>query len=105
VKIKLYHDVCGREILIQQVLDSQGHCPWDGKAFNKDYTAVLAEALEMAEIAGGVLENALEKIAGMNPALTIDENTILQPLKTQFDRLNAHSRSSAGFNQARQGRR
>jgi hypothetical protein len=103
VKIKLFHDVCGREILVQQVLDSQGHCPWDGKAFNKDYTAVLAEALEIAESAGGVLENTLEKIAGMDPAFTIDEDTILRPLKTQIDRLNA--RSSAGFNQARQGRR
>jgi len=105
VKIKLYHDVCGREILVQQVLNSQGHCPWDGKAFNKDYTAVLAKALEMAEGVGAVLENTLEKIAGMDPAFTIGEDTILQPLKRQIDRLNAHARSSAGFNQARQERR
>src|SRR5688572_9891156 len=63
VKIKLVHDECGREVLVGQILDSQGHCPWDGKPFNKDYTAVLTEALEAAENAGGLLENALETIA------------------------------------------
>src|SRR6266567_3451488 len=75
VKIKVVHDECGREILVQQILQSGGHCPWDGKPFSKDYTAVLAEALEKAESAGGVLENALEKVVGMDPAFTIDRDS------------------------------
>jgi hypothetical protein len=88
LKIKLIHDLCGREVLVQQVLESMGHCPWDGKAFNPDYTAILAEALEQAEAAGSVLENALEKIAGMTPAFTIDERTVLQGIKANLDELN-----------------
>jgi hypothetical protein len=55
VKLKVIHDLCGREVLVRQILESQGHCPWDGKAFNRDYTAILAEALEQAEGAGSVL--------------------------------------------------
>jgi hypothetical protein len=88
VKIKVVHDVCGRDILVSQILQSQGHCPWDGKAFNGDYTAVLAEALEAAEIAGGTLENALEKIADMTPTFVIDESTLIGPLRTQVDHIN-----------------
>ena len=53
MKIKVIHNFCGREVLVRQILETGGHCPWDGKPFNKDYTAVLAEALETAENAGG----------------------------------------------------
>jgi len=88
VKLKVVHDLCGREILVRQILDSQGHCPWDGKAFSGDYTAVLAEILEDAELAGGTLENALEKLAGMGPALTIEEATLIRPLQEQLASLN-----------------
>jgi hypothetical protein len=80
LKIKLIHNLCGREVLVQQVLDTQGHCPWDGKAFNRDYTAVLVEALEQAEEAGSILENALEKIAGMEPSFTIEESSVLRAI-------------------------
>jgi hypothetical protein len=89
VKIKVVHDECGREMLVRQILDSGGHCPWDGKPFNKDYTAILAEALETAENAGEVLENALEKIAAMEPKLKLDRNSVLGPLEDQIKRLNA----------------
>jgi hypothetical protein len=91
VKIKVIHDECGREVLIRQILDSGGHCPWDGKAFTRDYTAILAEALEAAENAGGVLENALEKIVDMNPAMTIDRDSIIGPLERHIERLNRES--------------
>jgi hypothetical protein len=87
VKLKLVHNLCGREVLVQQVLDTGGHCPWDGKPFNKDYTAVLAEALEAAENAGSLLDNALEKIAGMEPAFVIERETIIDPLVEQLERL------------------
>jgi hypothetical protein len=88
VKIKVVHDECGREILVQQILATGGHCPWDGKPFNKDYTAVLAEALERAESAGGVLDNALEKIAAMEPSFKIQRDSILAPLEAHLKRLN-----------------
>ena len=88
MKIKVVHDVCGRDVLVSQILASQGHCPWDGKAFNSDYTAILAEALESAEMAGSTLENALEKIADMTPSFVIDESTVIGPLKRQVDQIN-----------------
>jgi hypothetical protein len=92
VKLKVFHTVCGRQILVRQILDTGGHCPWDGIPFNKDYTAVLAEALEAAENAGGVLENALEKIAGMGPAMTIDRESILGGIEEQLEQLNGSRR-------------
>ena len=88
MKIKVVHSECGREVLVRQILETGGHCPWDGKPFSKDYTALLAEALETAENAGGVLENALEKIAGMDPAMTIDRDSILRGIEGQIDQLD-----------------
>jgi hypothetical protein len=88
VKLKVFHTECGREVLVRQILETGGHCPWDGKPFNKDYTAVLAEALETAENAGGLLENALEKIAGMGPAMTIDRRSMLGRIEEHIDQLN-----------------
>jgi hypothetical protein len=38
------------------------------------------EALEQAEIAGSALEAALEKLAGMEPAIVIHEETVLPPI-------------------------
>ena len=93
MKLKIVHDECGREMLVRQILDNGGHCPWDGKAFNKDYTAILAEALETAENAGEVLENALEKIAAMEPTFKLDRNSVLGPLEDQIKRLNTRSGS------------
>lgn len=87
--------MCGRDFLVQQILDSQGHCPWCGRPFQPDYTAVLAEALQQAEAAGGSLENALEKIAGMEPALVLDEESVLGQAKAHLEHLrrNEHPRS------------
>ena len=96
MKIKLYHTVCGREILVRQVLQTGGHCPWDGKPFNKDYTAVIAEALEAAESAGNVLENAFEKIEGMDPAFSIDPASVLGEIQRHIDELNQRQRAQGG---------
>jgi len=94
VKIKVIHDLCGREVLVRQILDSMGHCPWDGKAFNSDYTAVLAEALEQAEEAGSVLENALEKIAGMEPTFKIEEPSLLAVIQDHVASVNRRPAST-----------
>ncbi len=93
MKIKLFHPECGREILVQQVLLTGGHCPWDGKPFNKDYTAVLAEALEAAESAGNVLENALEKISEMDPTFIIETDSVLEEIRMYIDSLNERRKS------------
>jgi hypothetical protein len=87
--------MCGRDFLVQQILESQGHCPWCGRPFQPDYTAVLAEALQQAEAAGGSLENALEKIAGIEPALVLDEESVLGQAKAHLEHLrrNEHPRS------------
>ena len=65
MKLKGTCQHCGREVLVQQILDAEGHCPWCGKPFQNEYTAVLVDGLKLAEEAGSTLENALEKIAGI----------------------------------------
>jgi len=95
VKIKLFHDVCGREMLVQQILQSDGHCPWDGLAFTAQYTAILTEALQTVEGAGTVLENALETIAGLEPRVQIVRESILPPLEAEIDEINATRRTPA----------
>ena len=104
MKIKVVHAECGREMLIQQILESGGHCPWDGRPFSNDYTANLAEALEAAENAGNVLENALEEIVGMHPNFAIDRNSVLGQIQDQIDRLN-RGQDQAALNQSRERER
>jgi hypothetical protein len=93
VKVKVVHRECGREVLVQQVLDNRGHCPWDGRPFSPHYTAVLVEALGAAEVAGNALENALERMAGMAPDLSIDRDSVLGPLEAAIDHLNRERRT------------
>jgi hypothetical protein len=89
VKIRGTCRNCGRDFLVQQVVDSNGHCPWCGKAFQSHYTAVLVEALQQVEAAGSGLEGALEIIAGMDPALVLDEDTVLANARAHLERLRA----------------
>jgi hypothetical protein len=94
LKIKLFHTECGREALVRQILDTGGHCPWDGKPYSKDYTAVLAEALEASEEAGNVLENALEKISEMYPAMSIDRASVLGQIEAHILSLNERQKAA-----------
>jgi DNA repair exonuclease SbcCD ATPase subunit len=87
VKIKGKCRNCGREVFVQQIRASHGHCPWCGKPFQSEYTAVLIEALEQAEAAGNTLENALEKVAGMRPALVLDEDSVLTGIERYLEEL------------------
>jgi DNA-directed RNA polymerase subunit RPC12/RpoP len=73
---------CGREFLPEQVVAAGGHCPWCGKAFNRDYTAMLVEQIQRADQAGDVLQDALEQIAAIEElAMEIDEESVLEPLR------------------------
>jgi hypothetical protein len=84
MKIKLTCLHCGREVLVQQVVESGGHCPWDGTALSPQYTAVLVEDLQRAEVAGSALESALDRIAGTEPNLVIDEDSVLARIRTSL---------------------
>ena len=78
---------CGREFLVQQILESEGHCPWCGKPFQPHYTGVLVEALEIVEGAGNTLENALEKVAGMHPSFVLDEDSVLSRIEGYLEEI------------------
>jgi hypothetical protein len=87
VKIKGTCKRDGREFLAEQVIDLGGECPWDGQPFNADYAAVLVESLREAERLGTELERALERVAALNPAFTLDENSVLGTLTAQLGKL------------------
>jgi len=87
VKIKGTCRRCGRDFLIEQVIQNGGQCPWDGKPFQPDYAAVLVDALREAENAGNTLENALEKLADLEPDLVLDKETVLAEIRGALERL------------------
>jgi hypothetical protein len=88
VKIKGICKRDGREFFAEQVIDLGGECPWDGQPFNADYAAVLVESLREAERLGSGLERALERVASLHPAFTLDEESVLGELQTQLGRLH-----------------
>jgi hypothetical protein len=87
VKIKGTCKRDDREFLVEQVVDLGGECPWDGQPFNADYAIVLVESLREAERRGSELERALERIASLNPAFVLDEESVLGEIRTQLGRL------------------
>jgi hypothetical protein len=88
VKIKGTCKRDGRDFLAEQVIDLGGECPWDGEPFNADYAAVLVESLRAAERAGTELERALERVAALHPAFTIDDDSVLGELRRHLDRFS-----------------
>jgi hypothetical protein len=87
VKIKGTCRRCGREFLIEQVMENGGRCPWDGGPFQADYAATLVEALREAHEAGNQLEESLYRIADLHPALLLDKESILSSLRATLERL------------------
>jgi hypothetical protein len=87
VKIKGTCRRCGRDFLVEQVIENGGVCPWDGKPFQPDYAIVLIEALRDAENSGNTLENALETIADLEPAFVLHADTILDEQRANLERL------------------
>ena len=78
----------GREFFAEQVIELGGECPWDGEPFNADYAATLVESLREAERLGSGLERALERVASLHPAFTLDEASVLGELQNQLGRLH-----------------
>jgi hypothetical protein len=87
--------MCGRDFLTQQVVDNGGHCWKDGKPYQPQYTALLPKLLEQAEAAGTALEAALEKLAGMDPALVLEEETVLGRIRAHLDELRTDAKARA----------
>jgi hypothetical protein len=88
VKIKGTCKRDGREFFVEQVVDLGGECPWDGQPFTADYAAVLVESLREAERLGSELERALERVASLHPAFTLDEESVLGALREQLGRFH-----------------
>lgn len=87
MKIKGTCRRCGREFLAEQVIQSGGRCPWDGRPLQPDYAVVLVDALRDAESAGNTLENALEKIGDLQPDLVLDAGSVLTTIRDHLERL------------------
>ncbi|MGH2710445.1 MAG: hypothetical protein ACRDH9_04465 [Actinomycetota bacterium] len=82
---------CGRELLVQQIVDSGGHCPWCGIAFNKDYTSIIVRALVQAEEAGTRFQAALESVAEIEDlGLTLDVESVVGPLREALRTMRRH---------------
>ena len=78
----------GRDFMAEQLIDRGGECPWDGQPFNADYAAVLVESLAAAERAGTELERALDRVASLHPAFTLDGESVLGEVRRQLDRFS-----------------
>lgn len=78
----------GRDFLAEQLIDRGGECPWDGQPFNADYAAVLVESLAAAERAGTELERALDRVASLHPAFTLDAESVVGEIRRQLDRFS-----------------
>lgn len=87
MKIRGTCNRCGRDFLVEQVIEVGGECPWDGEPFSPDYAAVLVDALRDAEEAGTELERALRSVADLGPAFTFEASSVVSELKEQIDRL------------------
>ncbi len=84
---------CGREVLVQQIVDAGGHCPWCGKAFHRDYTSMIVKALVQAEESGDRFQDALEQVADIEGVgLALDAESVVAPLR---DALRAMRRRRA----------
>ena len=77
----------GRQFFLDQVIENGGRCPWDGKPFQADYAVVLVDALRDAEAAGNTLENALEKVADIEPEFVLDVDSVIARFRGHLERL------------------
>ncbi len=87
MKIKGTCRRCGREFLVEQVIENGGRCPWDGKPFQADYAVVLVDSLRDAEAAGNTLENALEKVADIEPEFVLNIDSVIGRIREHLERL------------------
>lgn len=87
MKIKGRCRRCDREVLIEQILEGGGTCPWDGRPLQEDYAVVLVDSLRDAQDAGDALESALEKIADLESDLDLDVDSVLVDVRAALERI------------------
>ena len=87
MKIKGTDKRSGREFMAEQVIESGGASPWDGRPYSPDYAVVLVNALRDAVDAGSKLEQALEQIAALRPEFFLDRASVVAPLEEPLARL------------------
>ena len=90
MKIRGTCNSCGRDFLIEQVIDSGGRCPWDGTPFAPDYAVTLVEALREAEAAGSRLERALEALADLHPRFRLHPSSVVGDITANVERLSSN---------------
>lgn len=86
---------CGREFPIDEVLappDTAGRCPFCGKALDREYNALLVDALGLLQRVGEQMVTVLERAKAVGENLDIDADTILGPIR---DALGAREEASA----------
>lgn len=92
MKIKGTCQFCTREFFVEQAIERGGHCPWCGRSFQKDYAAVLVDALRTAEAAGQTLENALEKLVEVHPWFELDRDSVAMKIEEYLAALEGGAR-------------
>ena len=82
---------CGREVLVQQIVDAGGHCPWCSIAFNRDYTSMLVKGLVRAEESGNQFQDVLEQVGDIEGlGLALDTESIVAPLREALRSMRKH---------------
>ena len=82
---------CGREVLVQQIVDAGGHCPWCSVAFNRDYTSMLVKGLVRAEETGNQFQDVLEQVGDIEGlGLALDTESIVAPLREALRSMRKH---------------
>lgn len=82
---------CGRDVLVQQIVDSGGHCPWCAQAFHKDYTSMIVRALVQAEEAGDRFQDALQALAEIEGlGLSLDVESIVGSVREALRTMRKH---------------
>ena len=90
MKIRGTCDSCGRDFLVEQVIDSGGECPWDGTPFAPDYAVTLVDALRDAEAAGSRLQRALETVADLHPRFRLHPSSVVADITASLERLSTN---------------
>lgn len=80
---------CERELVLRQVIEQGGSCPWCGTPFSPDYAVTLVARLVDAVEAGERLEKAIEELADLRPGLQVDVESVLGKIKRDLARIDA----------------
>lgn len=86
---------CGRGFPIDEVLtapETAGMCPFCGMALDREYHALLVEALGAVQSIGRQMVNVLERAKAVGENLEIDPESVLAPIRAA---LVAREESSA----------